>query len=232
MVFERDNLNSVVCNIRIPDGKNEKIGTGVFISKGSDCYLLTASHVVTNINVNTYAVLSDNSQNPIRVDLSILLGGAAFVKHPIADLAYAKISLTTTNQDYMQNRCFPYDHIELSCTPISKDIELTSIGFPLGLGAVGPKFSPLSFRTFVSSPQITLPRFDNQVNCDFIILELPSIGGYSGGPLFDLGYIKSAAIEMTKEKTILYGIVHGTLSDVTGGKLAAITPLKYLNGWM
>ena len=162
----------------------------------------------------------------------MLLGGGKFVNHPTADLAFAKIQVTTTNQAYLQNRCFPYDHIELSASPISKDIELTSIGFPLGLGAVGPKFSPLTFRTFVSSPQITLPRFDNKVNCDFIILELPSIGGYSGGPLFDLGYIKSAVMTMTKEKTILYGIVHGTISDTTGGKLAAITPLKYLNGWM
>ena len=225
MIFERDSLNVVVCNIRIPIGAKEEIGTGIFISKGSECFLLTASHVVKSMSATAYVILSDNTQNPQKVDLSILLGGGIFVNHPTADLAYAKIQINTTNQTYLQNRCFPYDHIELSVSPISKDIELTSIGFPLGLGAIGPKFSPLTFRTFVSSPQITLPRFDNKVNCDFIILELPSIGGYSGGPLFDLGYIKSAALTITTEKTILYGIVHGTLSDATGGRLAAITPL-------
>ena len=229
MIFERDQLNTVVCNIRIPSsGGTEEIGTAIFIAKDSDCYLLTAAHVVKNINTSS----SDIKQNPQKVDLSIILGGAAFINHPVADLAYARINMNAVNSAYLQNRCFPYDHIDITTNTISKDVELTIIGFPLGLGAIGTKFSPLTFRTFVSSPQITLPRFDNHINCDFIILELPSTGGYSGGPLFDLGYIKSALMHMTKEKTVLHGIVHGTISDNTGGKLAAITPLKYLNGWL
>jgi hypothetical protein len=33
----------------------------------------------------------------------------------------------------------------------------------------------------------------------------------------------------TKEKTICYGIMHGTLGDSTGGKLAAVTPAYYLS---
>ena len=49
MIFERDNLNTVVCNIRIPQGTNEEIGTGIFISKGNECFLLTASHVIRSM---------------------------------------------------------------------------------------------------------------------------------------------------------------------------------------
>lgn len=32
----------------------------------------------------------------------------------------------------------------------------------------------------------------------------------------------------TKEKTICYGIMHGTMSDNTGGKIALVTPTYYL----
>ncbi len=234
MIFQRDALSNVVCNIRIPvvgvAGK-EEIGTAIFIEKNKEAYLLTAAHVVKNINDQAYIILSDKNGAPTKVLLSVLLGGAVFMSHSVADLAKAKIVITNNNRDYLAGRCFPYNQIDTSTQPISKDVELTTIGFPLGLGVTGSKFSPLTYRTYVAAPIITLPRFDNQALSDFIILELPSTGGYSGGPMFDLGYLISGAMTTTKEKTILHGIVHGTISDPTGGKLAAITPCKYLEGW-
>lgn len=232
MIFQRDSLGNVICNIRIPQGTQEEIGTAIFIVKNNQPYLLTASHVVKNMNAQAYAILSDIKGVPTKVLLSDLLGGSSFTNHPQVDLAKAKINLTTKNGPYLTGRCFPYEQIDISNNPISKDIELTTIGFPLGLGAVGAKFSPLTYRTYVASPVITLPRFDNKEPSDFIILELPSIGGYSGGPTFDLGYIITGSMTSTKENTILHGIVHGTIPDQTGGKLAAITPCKYLNGWL
>ena len=232
MIFQRDALGNVICNIRIPNAQGEEVGTAIFIEKNNEPYLLTAEHVVKNINPKTYAVLSDQNGVPTKVMLNVLLGGATFIYHGQADLAKAKIVITAANSSFLQGRCFPYNQIDTSTNPVSKDVELTTIGFPLGLGAVGAKFSPLSYRTYAAAPSITLPRFDNQVQCDFIILELPSIGGYSGGPMFDLGYMISGMMTQTKEKTILHGLVHGTISDPTGGKLAAITPCKYLNGWL
>jgi S1-C subfamily serine protease len=232
MIFQRDTLSNVICNIRIPNAQGEEIGTAIFIEKNNEPYLLTAEHVVQNINQQTFVVLSDPNGVPIKVMLHVLLGGATFTYHGQADLAKAKIVVTAANSALLQGRCFPYNQIDISSNPISKDAELTTIGFPLGLGAVGSKFSPLSYRTYAAAPCITLPRFDNQVQCDFIILELPSIGGYSGGPMFDLGYLISGLMTQTKEKTILHGLVHGTIPDSTGGKLAAITPCKYLSGWL
>ncbi|WP_459926206.1 trypsin-like peptidase domain-containing protein [Flavobacterium covae] len=232
MIFQRDALGNVICNIRIPNAQGEEVGTAIFIEKNNEPYLLTAEHVVKNINPQTYAVLSDQNGVPTKVMLNVLLGGATFTYHGQADLAKAKIVITAANSSFLQGRCFPYNQIDTSTNPVSKDVELTTIGFPLGLGAVGAKFSPLSYRTYAAASSITLPRFDNQVQCDFIILELPSIGGYSGGPMFDLGYMISGMMTQTKEKTILHGLVHGTISDPTGGKLAAITPCKYLNGWL
>lgn len=235
MIFQRDGLGSVVCNIRIPDPNNlgkEEIGTAIFIEKDNSAYLLTAAHVIENLNDNAYAIISDTKGIPTKVDLAILLGGSSFELHSQADLAKAKIVLTKENQPYLEKRCFPYTQIDLSENPISKDVELTIIGFPLGLGSTSVKFSPLTYRTYISSPSITLARFDNNTPCDFVILELPTIGGYSGGPLFDLGYVIHGGMTTKKEKTLLHGIVHGTISDITGGKLAAITPCKYLENWL
>jgi S1-C subfamily serine protease len=235
MIFQRDSLSNVICNIRIPDEKvpgKEEIGTAIFIEKNNEPYLLTAAHVVKNLNDKAYVILSDPRGVPTKVGLSVLLGGSNFDPHNQADLAKVKIFITKENVAYMEKRCFPYTQIDLSEKPVSKDVELTTIGFPLGLGAMGPKFSPLTYRTHVAAPSITLPRFDNKTPSDFIILELPSAGGYSGGPVFDLGYLISGAMTTTKDRTILHGIVHGTIIDATGGKLAAITPCKYLSDWL
>lgn len=36
-------------------------------------------------------------------------------------------------------------------------------------------------------------------------------------------------MKIVKDKTRCYGIMHGTISDDTGGKLAAVTPAYYLS---
>ena len=138
------------------------------------------------------------------------------------------IHLFCTRPDIFTNRCYPVDHINLANAPASRDDELTIIGFPKGLGISG-KFSPLTFRSYASSSILTLNRFDTRTPSDFFCLENPSVGGYSGGPVFDLGYQIMGALTTTKEKTIMHGIVHGTMTDDTGGKIALITPMYYLN---
>lgn len=232
MIYTRDLLFRVVCNIRIPiGGGNESIGTGMFIAKGSELFLLTASHVVAAHNAQTAVITCDEQSDCSRILLTELSGTNPWIHHPIADLAYIKINLTTANKQYLNNRFFPFDQINMQNKALSRDLELTSIGFPLGLGAMG-KFSPLSFRTFIASTSITLNRFDNNHPADFIILENPSIGGYSGGPIFDLGYIISGNVTQYTGDTICHGFMHGTIPDDTGGKLGALTPSYYINGWI
>jgi hypothetical protein len=127
----------------------------------------------------------------------------------------------------LEGRFLSYDQFHLDKTPVSRDFELTSVGFPNGLGAQG-MFSPLTYRSYASSAFITMNRADTNTPCDFFMLENPSMGGYSGCPVFDLGYMVVGAMTTTKEKTMCYGIMHGTVSDKTGGKLAAVTPAHYL----
>lgn len=232
MIFPRDLLHRVVCNIRIPLANgNEEMGTGIFVQKQDGLLLLTAAHVVRNHNTQTAIIICDDSGNATRLPLSLFIGSNQWSHHSIADLAYIRLVETGSNNAYLANRFFPFDHINLQNQPISRDLELTSIGFPLGLGAAG-RFSPLSFRTFAASSLITLPRFDTGNPSDFFILENPGVGGYSGAPIFDLGYLISGLMTQSKEATICYGFIHGTISDATGGKLAAVTPSSYISGWL
>jgi hypothetical protein len=59
----------------------------------------------------------------------------------------------------------------------------------------------------------------------FYLLDSPSIGGYSDAPVFYTPgtYMKGNALIASKRITCV-GIVHGTISDKTGGKMAAIHP--------
>lgn len=233
MIFFRDNLSRIVCNIRTPMSNGvENTGTGFFVINPDKNYLITAAHVAAKINLNTYIIVSDNKNTPLKIPINTMLQGGIFENHPLADLAKARIYLNIYNSHLLLKRFFPFDHIEITDNLVSKDTELTTVGFPLGLGAEGQKFTPLTFRTYPAASIISLKRFDNEIINDFIILESPSVGGYSGGPVFDLGYTVNRGSTTYSEKTILHGIVHGTINDDTGGKLAAITPAKYLKDWL
>jgi len=109
----------------------------------------------------------------------------------------------------------------------SRDIPLTVIGFPLGLGSSGT-FSPLTKQTFSASDLFSYPRADNKKETTFFVLEDPSIGGYSGGPVFDISVYKLGAMTTTGGGTRLLGLIHGTISDETGGKLAAVVPSFFI----
>lgn len=224
-----DQLSITVVNLRKPmkDGK-DVIGTGSFIEKDGKLYIITASHVAKVMDNSSYVILQGENNKPVKLFLFELVLPIKWQYHKKADLAILKLDPSKRIiEKYLQNRFIPYSSIDTCETSISRNIQLTIIGFPLGMG-VQEYFSPLTYRTFPSSGLLTLQRFDTTSPQTFIILESPSIGGYSGGPVYDLGIIQTGNIEMNTGKTVLHGFIHGTLSDITGGKLSAITPAFYV----
>ena len=77
MIFQRDALSNVICNIRIPSASGEEVGTAIFIGKNNEPYLLTASHVIKKINAQTYVVLSDANGIPTKVMLNVFFTKAS-----------------------------------------------------------------------------------------------------------------------------------------------------------
>ena len=230
MRLTRDLTSRVVLNLRTPTPQgHELVGTGIFITKeATNPYILTASHVAHDCNASTKVVISDSSSNSQSIDLSLFNTQLTWNHHPVADVSVLRVNPDPSISTHLQGRFFPYEQLNTTNTPPSRDAYLTAVGFPHGLGATG-MFSPFTFRSHASSSLITLPRSDTNTAADFFTLENPSVGGYSGGPIFDLGYIIVGAMTTNTGPTICHGIMHGTISDNTGGKIAAVTPCSYVS---
>ena len=234
--YPKDSLANCILMLRVDtviDGKPSVItGTGIFIGKGEDTYIVTASHVAKAMSSKSSIIFKAKNDVPVKLNLNQLVtdGAIHWKNSEKADVAVLKIDPPQKFWDngLFQNRFMPIALLYDSLKSISRETPLTVFGFPLGLGLDG-FFSPLTYRSFPSSGLITLPRFDNGKLSSFILLENPSVGGYSGGPVFDMGLVDEGNIQFIRPKgTFCYGIVHGTISDLTGGKIAAITPAFYI----
>jgi len=230
MQLTRDQTFKVVLNLRTPaSGGGERVGTGIFIIKNnSEPYILTATHVANGCDASTSVVISDASSNGQSFDLGLLNSSQAWIHHPVADISVLRVEPDPSILPHLTGRFFPAEQLNPTTNPPSRDAFLTAVGFPHGLGAIG-RFSPFTFRSHASSSLVTLARFDIGTPCDFFILENPAVGGYSGGPVFDLGYIIVGAMTTNTGPTVCHGIIHGTISDDTGGKIAAVTPCSYVS---
>ena len=237
MILKRDDSFKAVCEIRTRiDLDKYRIGTGLFVCSHIDDnryygWIITASHVAVETTEKSEIVVSTEDGKAKAIPLEMFGPISNWKHHPFADLSVFQVFFSEANEAILEKRFFPYDHICTTKDVISRDAELTCIGFPQGLGTSGA-FSPFSFRSYAASSYVTLSRADNGKMSDFFCLENPSMGGYSGGPVFDLGYSTNGLITMTKEKTWCLGFIHGTMSDKTGGKIALVTPSFYLKDIM
>ena len=221
-----------VCELRTQiDAYNSAVGTGMFVSSsaGGNRYygwIITASHVAKETNDNTVIVISTKEGKAATLPLNYF-GSTGWKHHPIADISVFRIQFNSLNEKFMEGRFFPFDHFNLEEKVVSRDYELTAIGFPHGLGTED-LFSPFTFRSYASSGFVTLLRADTNQPSVFFCLENPSVGGYSGCPVFDLGYETNGTMMVTRGQTWCHGFMHGTMSDDTGGKIAMVTPAFYL----
>ena len=234
MILKRDRAFTVVCELKTPkENGSYAIGTGIFVTSPVGdgnvlLWMVTANHVAKETNEQTIVVVSTKEGIAQQLPLNLFGPLSGWRHHPFADISAFFIQPTTSNIQFLNGRTFlPMDHFNLEQESVSRDFELTCIGFPGGLGTDG-KFSPFTFRSYASSGFFTFPRSDTNQECIFFCLENPSVGGYSGGPVFDLGYSTNGVLEIKKDKTLCHGIMHGTMSDNTGGKIAMVTPAFYL----
>lgn len=231
MVIKRDQSFFYVCAIcgykqDVTEKREMILGTGLFVSKDSKYYILTASHVVSSQIPVTHIKLSDINKLTTSINLASLNPSGSWLSHPIADMSVFEID--SSINPWITARSFPYDHCEIQMNSFSRDLELTTVGFPCGFGA-DIYFTPLTFRSYPSIEIISMLRADRQIVSDFFLLEDPSIGGYSGGPVFDLGYKIDGLMMQKRDRTKLYGIMHGFVGNgTTGGEMSAVTPISYL----
>lgn len=203
-------------------------GSATIINHNGRYFILTANHVAKVLTSNSEIVFWYQGDLPWREKLLPITieKKLNWVSHSIADLSI--IELAVTNKDIkkrLNEWAFPSYQINSFKDLPSKDADITFLGFPILDISNYEHFSPLTFNSHLSSGLITNFRFDYKIPCNFFYLDIPSMQGCSGSGVY---YSVKKAMFFGGNVTVLIGVVHGTAGDISGGKLAAITPSYYI----
>lgn len=239
-IFNRDQL--AVAVVRLIDQTNfvttnaagqtvtatvTESGTGFFVADSNFKFLVTAGHVAKSMRETSQAILKGDKDIPIAISLKELFGNAAkqdWIFHTNADVAiHVVLPSHDTFDKCLKFRFLPVSLLVSEKTAPSRETLLTVIGFPLGFGTKG-NFSPLTDQTRAASGLVTFAESANSPEKTFFLLENPSINGFSGAPCFDISIYQMGNVITTGGGTKCYGLIHGTLPDETGGKMAAVVP--------
>jgi hypothetical protein len=224
-----DDLSVTVAYLK----EGDKIGTGFFVSSAQP-YLVTASHVASLLKPESNVTFRAAGDVPISLTLRDLAPGNTNLPWHVssdADVSVLPLKLSDKTIPLMQGRFLKIG--SLSAEEIAPRREQTVIvmGFPLALGTTG-RFSPITSDAKPASGLLRIPRFDTKKEAIFFLLDKPSIGGFSGAPVYlSPGPFSSGGALVFQNASAppsVVGLVHGTISDNTGGKLAAIVPAKFI----
>lgn len=213
--------------------EGDKFGTGFFVSSAQH-YLVTASHVASLLKPESNVTFRAAGDVPIVLTLRDLAPGTTNLPWHVsadADVAILPLKLNDKTLPLMQGRFLKIE--SLSAEEIAPPRERTVIvmGFPLELGTTG-RFSPITSDAKPASGLLRIPRFDTKKDATFFVIDKPSIGGFSGAPVYlSPGPFSSGGALVFQKASAparVVGLVHGTISDNTGGKLAAIVPAKFI----
>jgi hypothetical protein len=230
-----EDLSGSVAYLRESFNPTSRFGTGFFVTSQKQ-YLVTAGHVAKFITSKSILTMRNPGDVPATVLLSALYPGEPKLPwhfHPEADVAVLELALNsldlTTNR-FFDRRFLPMDMLNSDETAPQRERPLVVMGFPLALGTTG-RFSPLTVEAKAASGLLRLKRPDTNTEATFFVIDRPSIGGYSGAPVFlmpwpysDDAMLKLVPRDSPDGKPKCFGIVSGTIGDDTGGKLAAIIP--------
>jgi hypothetical protein len=233
-----EDLSGSVAYLKESNDPTSKVGTGFFVTFQKQ-YLVTAAHVAKFITSRSILTMRNPGDTPLTVSFNSLYPGVVELPwhfHPEADVAILELplsSLDSKTRQFFDRRFFFVDMLNADETAPQRERPLVVMGFPLALGTTG-RFSPLTIEAKAASGLLRMKRFDTNTEATFFVLDKPSIGGYSGAPVFLMPwpYADSASLKFMDRASPdaqpkCVGIVHGTLSDNTGGKLAAIVPVVF-----
>lgn len=213
-------------NKRIPLEKRMS-GTGVIVGYQNETYLVTAKHVAQKTSIAWSAIISGPNDLAVAfpfMDFTGYTKDLPWVTHPVADVAVLRLKDGSKYcKSGMLHRFDISVFVRTEEAP-GREKVLTILGFPLALG-IGQKISPLEKETKAASGLYDIPNGPNTITVFF--LSDPSIEGYSGAPVFSFPMViggGGTTIRVDSGQTLCYGLVSGTLSDRTGGKLAQVVP--------
>lgn len=168
--------------------------------------------------------MSGDSGETIYLSFSTTNGQApdiGWVNHSYADVSVCPLPIRSVEAlKAIQNRAFPLSSLVDGTNIPSRDINLTMLGFPLGLGAQD-KIIPFSRDTKIAHGWL------HDASGYYFLLQDPTVSGYSGGPLIECSEANPSRIGAATGGARCWGFVSGNLPDDTGGKMCRITPAFY-----
>ncbi len=225
-----DQLSITVVYLR----QDNRIGTGFLIADSNSAYLVTAKHVASFLKPESVGTVGDSNYVPYSFSLADVTPQSPTLDwkfHQEADIALLRLLLHGKAGEQLSGRFIPLGMIEQKLTPPQRKRPLVAMGFPLALGT-RIHFSPITSESKAASGLVRIKPDSLEPEQTFFLLDKPSIGGFSGAPVFLMPwpYSDSPALTMPEYGTRAQcvGIVKGTISDDTGGKLAAIVPVYYV----
>jgi len=206
-------------------------GTGFFIRKGTKIYLITAKHVARTMKYEPKVTIHGSVDRPLTYDLKDLTGSEkdeSWFFHREADVALLPLNPSAQFKGII--KVIEYSQLLISENQYHqfRNRVLTTVGFPLSLGLKG-KFSPITKSSKAASNLLNYKSPDTKTDTTFLILDDPSVQGFSGAPVYALSEVNMGGIAFGTGAFACVGLVHGTLSDNTGGKFAAIVPAYFIS---
>jgi hypothetical protein len=202
-------------------------GSGMLVANGKRYFIITAKHVAVEMGTNCEMIIGGANKGPVTFFLGSLTTqtGGRWYNHPIADLSVCPIMPTTQPEiDFLNSKAAPLYFLNSDTNPPPRDFSMTAYGFPLNFG-VYVQFVPLIRETKASSESLM------DTNGYFYLLQDPSVSGYSGGPLIQVGGARMVTTPggmiPVNEQPTCWGFVSGTYPDETGGKMCRIVPSYY-----
>jgi hypothetical protein len=202
-------------------------GTGFIVASSNVSYLVTAKHVALDMSEESEIVMGGENKEPLHFKMSSITGqpNVRWFHHAVADFSIHPLpTITPEGLAALNRRAVEMAVLESETNLPSRDIYVTALGFPLGLGAQG-QFIPLSRESKVASGMLA----DDKGQ--FFLLQDPSVSGYSGGPLIQSGDSRfmntSSGPAVVTGGARCWGFVSATYGDETGGKMSRITPAFY-----
>jgi hypothetical protein len=200
-------------------------GSGFILSFKDNFYLVTAKHVADSLHwEDTKLIIKDKNNKALIFDLKQLMSINPFRKFDDKSDFFI-LQIVPYNSIIGQifgNASFPLDKLVSDRNSISRQYDLVVMGFPI---YDLEHFSPISFRSNISSSLMNISVANSPKPCYCYLLEHPGMQGFSGGPVL-IG-VQDRMIYPINE-TLIMGLVTGTTYDKTGGKFAIITPAFHL----
>ncbi len=202
-------------------------GTGFFVTKDDEYFIVTAQQVAQALPPETMATFRDRNGEAASFEVSgVHADPASWVWHPEADVAAMRVTIPS-QAGAPPIVAIAFDQLAKKDESPGADTVLTVVGYPLNLGTSG-KFSPIMKSTHPASELFRHDRFDKRVETTMFVVDDPTVAAFRGAPVFQLPYARSGGVGVWQAKFACVGLVHGALTDRSGGKFTAIVPASYI----